>query len=57
MPSGGKLTVVTRMSDMFTSVQADGRKHRLLVVKGLRNRRELEYSASGIMGGQYRPST
>ena len=33
MPSGGKLTVVTRMSDMFTSVQADGRKHRLMVVK------------------------
>jgi two-component system, NtrC family, nitrogen regulation sensor histidine kinase GlnL len=33
MPSGGKLTVVTRMSDLFTSVQADGRKHRLMVVK------------------------
>ncbi len=33
MPSGGKLTVVTRMSDMFTSVQADGRKHRLMMVK------------------------
>ena len=33
MPSGGKLTVVTRMSDQFTSVQADGKKHRLMVVK------------------------
>jgi two-component system nitrogen regulation sensor histidine kinase GlnL len=33
MPAGGKLTVVTRMSDLFTSVQADGRKHRLMVVK------------------------
>ncbi len=33
MPSGGKLTVVTRMSDLFTSVQADGKKHRLMVVK------------------------
>ena len=33
MPSGGRLTVVTRMSDLFTSVQADGRKHRLMVVK------------------------
>ncbi len=33
MPSGGKLTVVTRMSDLFTSVQADGRKHRLMMVK------------------------
>ncbi len=33
MPRGGKLTVVTRMSDQFTSVQADGKKHRLMVVK------------------------
>lgn len=33
MPSGGRLTVITRMSDLFTSVQADGRKHRLMVVK------------------------
>lgn len=33
MPSGGRLAVVTRMSDLFTSVQADGRKHRLMVVK------------------------
>jgi len=33
MPSGGKLTAVTRMSDLFTSVQADGRKHRLMVAK------------------------
>ncbi len=33
MSAGGKLTVVTRMSDQFTSVQADGRKHRLMMVK------------------------
>jgi two-component system nitrogen regulation sensor histidine kinase GlnL len=33
MPKGGKLTLVTRMSDQFTSVQADGNKHRLMVVK------------------------
>jgi two-component system nitrogen regulation sensor histidine kinase GlnL len=33
MPGGGKLTVVTRMSDLFTSVQADGKKHRLMVAK------------------------
>jgi two-component system nitrogen regulation sensor histidine kinase GlnL len=33
MPAGGKLTVVTRMSDLFTSVQADGKKQRLMVVK------------------------
>ena len=33
MPSGGKLTVFTRMSDLFTSVQADNRKHHLMVVK------------------------
>lgn len=33
MPKGGKLTVITRMSDLFTSVQADGKKHRLMVVK------------------------
>jgi two-component system nitrogen regulation sensor histidine kinase GlnL len=33
MSAGGKLTVVTRMSDLFTSVQADGKKQRLMVVK------------------------
>lgn len=33
MPNGGRLTVVTRISDMFTSVQADGRKRQLMVVK------------------------
>ncbi len=33
MPAGGKLSVVTRMSDLFTSVQADGKKHRLMMVK------------------------
>jgi len=33
MPTGGRLTVITRISDLFTSVQADGRKHRLMVVK------------------------
>ncbi len=33
MPTGGKLTIVTRMSDLFTSVQADGKKHRLMVAK------------------------
>jgi two-component system nitrogen regulation sensor histidine kinase GlnL len=33
MLSGGRLTVITRMSDLFTSVQADGKKHRLMVVK------------------------
>ena len=33
MPGGGKLTVVTRMSDQFTSVQTDGKKHRLMMVK------------------------
>ncbi len=33
MPDGGKLTIVTRMSDQFTSVQSDGKKHRLMVVK------------------------
>ncbi len=33
MQSGGKLTVVTRMSDLFTSVQANGKKQRLMVVK------------------------
>jgi two-component system, NtrC family, nitrogen regulation sensor histidine kinase GlnL len=33
MPSGGRLTVVTRISDQFTSVQADGRRHRLMVAK------------------------
>ncbi len=33
MPTGGKLTVMTRMSDVFTTVQADGRKYQLMVVK------------------------
>jgi len=33
MPGGGKLTVMSRMSDLFTSVQADGKKYRLMVVK------------------------
>jgi len=33
MPRGGKLTLITRMSDLFTTVQADGRKYRLMVVK------------------------
>jgi two-component system nitrogen regulation sensor histidine kinase GlnL len=33
MSTGGKLTVATRMSDLFTSVQADRKKHRLMVVK------------------------
>jgi two-component system nitrogen regulation sensor histidine kinase GlnL len=33
MPAGGKLTLVTRISDLFTSVQADGKKHRLMVIK------------------------
>lgn len=33
MPRGGKLTVVSRMSDLFTTVQADGRKYQLMVVK------------------------
>lgn len=33
MPCGGRLTIVTRMSDQFTSIQADGKKHRLMVVK------------------------
>jgi len=33
MPGGGRLTILTRMSDQFTSVQADGKKHRLMVVK------------------------
>ncbi len=33
MGAGGKLTVITRMSDLFTSVQADGKKQRLMVVK------------------------
>lgn len=33
MPRGGKLTVSTRMSDAFTSVQAEDRKRRLMVVK------------------------
>jgi len=33
MPKGGKLTVMTRMSDLFTAVQADGKKYQLMVVK------------------------
>jgi two-component system nitrogen regulation sensor histidine kinase GlnL len=33
MSAGGKLTIITRMSDLFTSVQADGKKHRLMVAK------------------------
>jgi two-component system nitrogen regulation sensor histidine kinase GlnL len=33
MQGGGKLTVMTRMSDLFTTVQADGRKLQLMVVK------------------------
>ncbi len=33
MPKGGKLTVTTRMSDLFTTVQADGKKYRLMMVK------------------------
>jgi two-component system nitrogen regulation sensor histidine kinase GlnL len=33
MPQGGKLKVMTRMSDLFTTVQADGRKLQLMVVK------------------------
>jgi len=33
MPEGGKLTVMTRMSDLFTTVQADGKKHQLMVAK------------------------
>lgn len=33
MPKGGKLTLMTRMSDLFTTVQSDGRKYQLMVVK------------------------
>jgi len=33
MPRGGKLTVVTRISDLFTTIQADGMKYQLMVVK------------------------
>jgi len=33
MPGGGRLSVITRMSDLFTTVQADGKKHQLMVVK------------------------
>lgn len=33
MLRGGKLTLITRMSDLFTTVQADGRRYRLMVVK------------------------
>jgi two-component system nitrogen regulation sensor histidine kinase GlnL len=33
MPKGGKLTVMTRMSDLFTTVQSDGKKYQLMVVK------------------------
>jgi len=33
MTQGGKLTIVTRMSDLFTTVQSDGKKYQLMVVK------------------------
>ncbi len=33
MPKGGKLTLITRMSDLFTTVQADRKKYQLMVVK------------------------
>ena len=33
MPNGGKLTLMTRISDLFTTVQADGKKYQLMVVK------------------------
>lgn len=33
MPTGGKLSLVTRMSDLFTTVQSDGKKYQLMVVK------------------------
>jgi len=33
MPTGGKLTLTTRMSDLFTTMQADGKKYQLMVVK------------------------
>ncbi len=33
MAEGGKLTVVTRMSDLFTTVQSDEKKYQLMVVK------------------------
>ncbi len=33
MPKGGRLTIMTRMSDLFTTVQSDGRKYQLMVVK------------------------
>ncbi len=33
MPKGGKLIIMTRMSDQFTTVQADGKKYQLMVVK------------------------
>jgi len=33
MPKGGKLTIMTRMSDLFTTMQSDGRKYQLMVVK------------------------
>jgi two-component system nitrogen regulation sensor histidine kinase GlnL len=33
MPTGGKLTVTTRMSDLFTTMQADGKKYQLMVAK------------------------
>ncbi len=42
MPKGGKLTLLTRMSDLFTTVQTDGRKYRLMVVK-------VSDTGSGIM--------
>jgi two-component system nitrogen regulation sensor histidine kinase GlnL len=33
MPGGGRLTVFTRMSDLFTVVESGGVRHRLMVVK------------------------
>ncbi len=33
MPKGGKLTIMSRMSDQSTTVQADGKKYQLMVVK------------------------
>ncbi|MFA5073757.1 MAG: ATP-binding protein [Nitrospirota bacterium] len=33
MPSGGKLSIVTRMSDLFSSVHTNSKKQRLMVVK------------------------
>lgn len=33
MPNGGRLSVITRVSDLFTSVQTDEKKRQLMVVK------------------------